>query len=162
MLKIDLENCTGCGTCLEVCPVEAISLLSGKAVIDYEFCNSCLECAQVCPAEAIFPIDLPLPAEVLPSSSKSLQRVSPPAHQLSQELTPWLGTMLSVVGRELLPRIVDTLVLALERRLERSTQNMPNHYPSEMQGCGGRQRRRRRHVGRNLSINTRPKLFKYE
>lgn len=32
--KVDTELCTGCGACVEVCPVEAISLRDGKAQID--------------------------------------------------------------------------------------------------------------------------------
>ncbi|MCX5899348.1 MAG: 4Fe-4S binding protein [Proteobacteria bacterium] len=32
--KSDNAKCTGCGNCVEVCPVEAIALKDDKAVID--------------------------------------------------------------------------------------------------------------------------------
>ncbi|MFW5690576.1 MAG: 4Fe-4S binding protein [Planctomycetota bacterium] len=31
--KVNEELCTGCGACVEVCPVEAISLGDGKAPV---------------------------------------------------------------------------------------------------------------------------------
>jgi ferredoxin len=31
---VDLEKCTGCGTCEEGCPVEAIKVENEKAVVD--------------------------------------------------------------------------------------------------------------------------------
>lgn len=47
------ENCTGCGMCVETCPVEAISLVDNIAVIDKEVCLECGACIDVCPVEAI-------------------------------------------------------------------------------------------------------------
>ena len=50
--KIDLEKCTGCGTCKEVCPVEAITV-NDKAKVDEETCVDCGTCVEECPEEAI-------------------------------------------------------------------------------------------------------------
>jgi len=51
---INKEKCIGCGTCLGVCPVEAISMGDdGKAFIDQATCLKCGACASVCPVEAI-------------------------------------------------------------------------------------------------------------
>ena len=50
--KIDLEKCTGCGTCTEVCPVEAITV-NDKAKVDEETCVDCGTCVEECPEEAI-------------------------------------------------------------------------------------------------------------
>ncbi len=54
------EKCIGCGLCLPVCPVDAITLTEGKAVIDSEKCIFCGICAngdeadyQGCPVQAI-------------------------------------------------------------------------------------------------------------
>jgi ferredoxin len=51
--KVDIETCTGCGSCVEVCPVEAITLDDGVAVVDEEICTDCGACANECPVEAI-------------------------------------------------------------------------------------------------------------
>ncbi|MFI3295446.1 MAG: 4Fe-4S binding protein [Rikenellaceae bacterium] len=52
--KIAEDTCTACGTCIDECPVEAIS--SGDFyVIDSASCIDCGACAGVCPVEAIEP-----------------------------------------------------------------------------------------------------------
>jgi Pyruvate/2-oxoacid:ferredoxin oxidoreductase delta subunit len=46
------EECIACGTCIDECPVEAIS--EGDVyVIDADLCCECGSCAEVCPVEAI-------------------------------------------------------------------------------------------------------------
>jgi len=51
--KVGIEKCTGCGDCVEVCPVEAISLNDDKAVIDEDTCTECGLCVDECPNDAI-------------------------------------------------------------------------------------------------------------
>lgn len=53
MVKVDAEECVGCETCIPVCPVEAISMVDGVAVIDTEKCTECGTCIAECPVEAI-------------------------------------------------------------------------------------------------------------
>ena len=50
---INIDLCTGCGLCVDVCPVNAISIVNGKAIIDESHCNSCRACVSVCPKSAI-------------------------------------------------------------------------------------------------------------
>lgn len=50
--KIEEEKCIACGTCIERCPVEAISL-EDIAIIDRDLCLGCGLCAGVCPEQAI-------------------------------------------------------------------------------------------------------------
>lgn len=51
--KIDSEKCTGCGVCVDVCPLEAISLNNRIAVIDEDTCTECGLCVNECPNDAI-------------------------------------------------------------------------------------------------------------
>ncbi len=51
---IDLESCTGCGTCLEWCPTDAIALNDdGLAQRDESACLGCGVCSRFCPEDAI-------------------------------------------------------------------------------------------------------------
>ena len=45
------KECTGCGICAKVCPVEAISMKDPKKT-DKKICISCMRCIDVCPNHA--------------------------------------------------------------------------------------------------------------
>ena len=45
--------CIGCGVCVEECPVDAIALTDGIAVINDADCIRCGTCHDVCPEEAV-------------------------------------------------------------------------------------------------------------
>ncbi|OHB73719.1 MAG: ferredoxin [Planctomycetes bacterium RBG_13_63_9] len=51
--KVDADTCTGCESCVEACPLEAIELVDDIAVVDEDTCGDCGECVDVCPVEAI-------------------------------------------------------------------------------------------------------------
>jgi len=60
--KLTLENCTGCGKCVSVCPVEALSLISANdptkknrkvAAINEDLCLGCGVCVRSCPTNAL-------------------------------------------------------------------------------------------------------------
>lgn len=53
MLKVDIEKCTGCGECEEVCSFGAITVLDDKAKVDPELCSLCGTCVDTCPEEAL-------------------------------------------------------------------------------------------------------------
>ena len=50
---VDKDKCTGCGTCIEKCPVEEISMEEEKAKITMDECIHCGICHDVCPEEAV-------------------------------------------------------------------------------------------------------------
>lgn len=52
-VQIDHEKCIGCGACVDVCPVGALSMDNEKAVVDKETCIDCGACIPECPVEAI-------------------------------------------------------------------------------------------------------------
>lgn len=49
---VDKETCTGCENCVDVCPVDAIEMVDGKAVVS-DACIDCGQCVDECPVEAI-------------------------------------------------------------------------------------------------------------
>ena len=51
--KVAPRKCTGCGVCVEVCPLEATSLNDDKAIIDEDTCTECGLCVDECPNDAI-------------------------------------------------------------------------------------------------------------
>lgn len=52
---IDAGLCTGCGTCVDLCPTDAITLnAENLAERDADACLGCGVCARFCPEEAIF------------------------------------------------------------------------------------------------------------
>ena len=55
-IEVDSEKCFSCGSCVALCPVEAISLTSDSSVeFDKEKClgSTCSICVDACPARAI-------------------------------------------------------------------------------------------------------------
>jgi ferredoxin len=67
------EACKGCKLCIrDVCFVDAIQMVDGRAVIDVDRCRGCGRCVEVCPLDAI---DL----SFAPSTSvqRSIDRIAP-------------------------------------------------------------------------------------
>jgi ferredoxin len=51
--KVNEALCTGCETCLSICPTNAIVMENGKARILEAACRNCRKCVRVCPVGAI-------------------------------------------------------------------------------------------------------------
>ncbi|MEG1751720.1 MAG: 4Fe-4S binding protein [Clostridia bacterium] len=53
-MMVDKKKCIGCGACIEICPVGAISFSDdGTALINEKKCVKCGSCSVTCPVSAI-------------------------------------------------------------------------------------------------------------
>lgn len=56
LVEVDADECFSCGTCVSLCPVEAITISEDYSVVfDREKCvgSTCSACVDACPARAI-------------------------------------------------------------------------------------------------------------
>jgi ferredoxin len=70
----DSSLCTGCGTCIKYCPVQAISLKDNKSQIDVEKCIGCGQCELKCP-EGVITLEFKKRDVILPLQKKSEVRI---------------------------------------------------------------------------------------
>jgi|GEM_PF-252476 len=122
MVYVDIEKCTGCGTCAEACPVEAISLVGGTAEVDQEKCTDCEACVEVCPNGAMLAVREPLAERavvpiVRPATEVIQVRPQPAPVSLWVRAAPAVGATLTFLGRNIAPRVANYLLNALDRRL---------------------------------------------
>lgn len=52
MIKVERNTCVGCGGCIDLCPMIAISMVNDRAMIDNVLCVECKICVRVCPVKA--------------------------------------------------------------------------------------------------------------
>lgn len=53
MILIKKDMCDFCGTCVSVCPVDAIELYEARLKIDVAVCTNCNKCVIVCPLRVL-------------------------------------------------------------------------------------------------------------
>ncbi len=51
--RVDPDRCTACETCVDQCPVEALSMVDDIPEADVETCITCFCCQEICPEQAI-------------------------------------------------------------------------------------------------------------
>ena len=55
-IEINFDNCTGCGSCIDACPVEVFELdekISKTKIVALAECLDCKACEVQCPEECI-------------------------------------------------------------------------------------------------------------
>lgn len=126
MIQIDEQLCTGCGTCVDVCPRGAILLNGGAATWSAERCNDCGVCVDACPQRAILLVEtvapetrtmVKQPALRAPAPVATMPSV-PLAARRSTSLWPLMGSFLRWAGTELVPRLADVALEVWDRRTE--------------------------------------------
>ena len=149
MMKIDLKKCIGCGRCLAVCPVEAISLVKDKAVIDQDRCVFCGACMQACPQAAISETRSPVAAITAITQPGSIEKRELVPATRSVSWLAWAAPAIAFLGKEIIPRLADSFLDSLDRRLSTLPKNSGNldigmTGPARGQGHQARRRRRGR------------------
>jgi len=85
--KVNPDKCIACRQCIAVCPVNAISIQYGKAVIDMEKCNLCGECVKTCPVKAIQEYRVQSP-KIEEERDSSATEIDTSQAQSSSQITP--------------------------------------------------------------------------
>ena len=52
-MVVNKDVCVGCGTCVEICPVNAITMKDKKPIINRDKCIRCFCCQEFCPVGAM-------------------------------------------------------------------------------------------------------------
>ncbi len=151
---VDGGRCTGCATCVEVCPIGAIAIVDDVATINHERCNACQTCVDFCPKGAILVVTEPVEEKAVlpraqPGSHVAPRRAASLIVPLRTQLVPLVGSAVAFLGREVVPRLIPRLVDALDRSTGRPTMTTPGAaLASNGKGRRGGRRFRRRRRGK--------------
>lgn len=132
-IRINAERCTGCGSCIDSCAVEALSLMGGLVRVDEEKCTQCGDCVQACPNEAL-ELVMDAPPEIVHLQARPVARPSS-----SVPATRNSGQWLDLLGRAAVGLVTFLLDRAVSNDMPRSGRRT---------GGKGRMNRIRRRGGR--------------
>jgi len=144
VMWVDASRCTGCGACVNACPVGAIAMVEGKAHIDENSCVGCEACVTACPEDSIHPV-ITIEGELV----SARQRPAPTLYRpgLPAKLA---GSVIAVASTGLVMKLTGALARAIARwmarRLSRATPPVTgvSQQPGGMSGQQRRKRQRRR------------------
>jgi NAD-dependent dihydropyrimidine dehydrogenase PreA subunit len=160
VIRIDVERCTGCGACVEVCPEGAVYLVDGRVAVDRALCRACEACVAACPVDAIayasqtsMPREVPARVPVVRPEPEVIRVRAHPAPLLFRsKLLPAIGAALFWAGREIVPRLAGYALDSFdrrtgERRVAKTSGWVPDRDAQAMTGDGGRRHRHRARGG---------------
>ena len=58
--QVELDKCSFCGYCAEVCAFNALAVFQDQVMVLAELCHGCGSCAYLCPEKAISEVDRPI------------------------------------------------------------------------------------------------------
>ncbi|MCI0513646.1 4Fe-4S binding protein [candidate division KSB1 bacterium] len=53
VIRVKKDQCDFCGTCVAVCPADAIELYEARLEVDAAKCSACENCIKICPIAAL-------------------------------------------------------------------------------------------------------------
>lgn len=68
---VDLEKCTFCGKCANVCEFKAIAVLRDNVMVFPELCHGCGACFALCPQKAVSEVEHPIGEVVIVDGGRS-------------------------------------------------------------------------------------------
>jgi len=154
IIQINQELCLGCGICMDTCQSGAIFMDAQRAVIDIDLCNMCEVCIDACPNEAIAAIagtpqatSIPVPNTVnIPVNmtvSQSDQLDTPISLNENKLLT---NSVVSFLGSEVAPRLVNMAISVLDRRLTQSAPTTSQAHTESLKNRPEKGRMNRRRI----------------
>jgi len=99
---VDKNECTGCGDCVEQCPVHTISMVNEKAEINMANCIRCGTCHGLCPENAVKHDSAKIPDEVNANVAKTRELMDACAKYLgdAKEKQKCLNRMIKHFNKE--------------------------------------------------------------
>lgn len=73
--RVEEKECTGCATCYQTCPVDAIEMADSIPSFDYEKCIRCYCCQELCPEHAI-ELKVDMSKKVILKAARGIAKVS--------------------------------------------------------------------------------------
>ena len=52
MVVVDEERCVGCGSCVDICHEQCMTLVDDVVRVDHDLCSTCTQCVAICPEQA--------------------------------------------------------------------------------------------------------------